>query len=231
MNVRPLLIHIYKTCSGRFGLRRCAYLNADGRTGSTSVLKIYRRPPCRKLSTKPWAVWADRFCRCRYTLEQAYPYLYLHFTFFLSSAGALIFTSLSFFYSFLAFRLFTFLFSFFSLALCLLQSIQESLSLSHTQMGQMGPFFLLPPPHVLRTEAKNCSSFFFFLVLIWLVLKLWFEFVFWLRAPSILCFYIFFFFLIWLVLFYCSNFIRFMRKIVFVFQIFRWGFCFDCGMY
>ena len=29
---------------------------------------------------------------------------------------------------------------------------------------------------------------FFFLVLIWLVLKFWFEFVFWLIAPSILCF-------------------------------------------
>ena len=30
--------------------------------------------------------------------------------------------------------------------------------------------------------------FFSFWVLIWLVLKFWFEFVFWLRAPSILCF-------------------------------------------
>ena len=32
--------------------------------------------------------------------------------------------------------------------------------------------------------GQLCS--FFFLVLIWLILKLWFEFVFWLRAPSIL---------------------------------------------
>ena len=34
----------------------------------------------------------------------------------------------------------------------------------------------------------------------------------------------FFFVLVWLVLFYCSDFIRFMRKIVFVFQIFWLGF-------
>ena len=36
----------------------------------------------------------------------------------------------------------------------------------------------------------------------------------------------FFLVLVWLVLFYCSDFIRLMRKIVFVFQIFRLGFVF-----
>ena len=42
-----------------------------------------------------------------------------------------------------------------------------------------------------------------------------------------LAFYMFFFFiLVWLVLFYCLDFIRLMRKIVFVFQIFRLGFVF-----
>ena len=45
------------------------------------------------------------------------------------------------------------------------------------------------------------SFAFFFLVLIWLVLKFWFEFVFWSIAPSILCFTVvlsvfFFFYLI-----------------------------------
>ena len=36
--------------------------------------------------------------------------------------------------------------------------------------------------------------------------------------------FFFFFVLVWLVLFYCSDFIRLMRKIVFVFQIFWLGF-------
>ena len=35
-------IYIYKTYLGRFGLHQCAHLGADGRTGSVSVLKIYR---------------------------------------------------------------------------------------------------------------------------------------------------------------------------------------------
>ena len=40
------------------------------------------------------------------------------------------------------------------------------------------------------------------------------------------CFFFFFLVLVRLVLFYCSDFIRLMRKIVFVFQIFRLGFVF-----
>ena len=39
-------------------------------------------------------------------------------------------------------------------------------------------------------------------------------------------FFFFFFVLVWLVLFYCLDFIRLMRKIVFVFQIFWLGFVF-----
>ena len=65
---------------------------------------------------------------------------------------------------------FSFFFS--SLALRLLQSIQEA------------PLHVLLPP---RLKWVSFALFLFF-VLIWLVLKLWFEFVFWLRAPSILCF-------------------------------------------
>ena len=38
--------------------------------------------------------------------------------------------------------------------------------------------------------------------------------------------FFFFFVLVWLVLFYCLDFIRLMRKIVFVFQIFQLGFVF-----
>ena len=39
---------------GWFGLRRCANLDADGCTGSMSVLKIHRRPPCWKPLAKLW---------------------------------------------------------------------------------------------------------------------------------------------------------------------------------
>ena len=44
---------------GRFGLRQCAYLGADGHTSPTSALKIYLRPPCQKPSVEPWAGWGS----------------------------------------------------------------------------------------------------------------------------------------------------------------------------
>ena len=52
------------------------------------------------------------------------------------------------------------------------------------------------------------------------------------RSTQIDVLHVFFLVLVWLVLFYCSNFIRLMRNIVFLFQIFRLGFvfCFNCGM-
>ena len=46
---------IYITWLGWFGLRRCAHLGADGRTGPTSILKIYHQPLCQKPSVEPWA--------------------------------------------------------------------------------------------------------------------------------------------------------------------------------
>ena len=48
-------IYIYITWLGWFGLRWCAYLGADGRTGPTSILKIYHWPLCQKPSVEPWA--------------------------------------------------------------------------------------------------------------------------------------------------------------------------------
>ena len=48
-----IYIYIYNT-SGRFGLRRCANLGADGSTGSMSVLKIHLWPPCRKPLAELW---------------------------------------------------------------------------------------------------------------------------------------------------------------------------------
>ena len=110
--------------------------------------------------------------------------LYLHFSFFF-----LFFSSISSLH-------FSFFFFFSSTSSTYSRAFKKrSLSLSHTHkwVGWV-PFFsshhrMSSPPR-LRWVSY---ALFFFLVLIWLVLKLWFEFVFWLRAPLILCFYMFFF--------------------------------------
>ena len=140
---------------------------------------------------------------------------YLHFSFFF-----LFFSSISSLH-------FSFFF-FFSSTLSTPEHSRISLFLTHKWVKRV-PFFLLPPPHVLPTEAQLCSSFFFgsnlisFKIVIWVCILI--E-----SSVDFVLLHVFFF-LVWLVLFYCSNFIRFMRKIVFVFQIFRLGFCFDCGMF
>ena len=60
-----------------------------------------------------------------------------------------------------------------------LAALRLELSLTHKDRSLV----LLPPPHILLPIEAQMSQlcFFFFFVLIWLVLKLWFEFVFWLR--------------------------------------------------